>query len=280
MTDRYNDILDTAMRAAREAGKILLHHLGDLREIEVKNNQPFNLVTEADKNSERCIVERILADFPDHAILGEESGAHAGEAPYRWIIDPLDGTTNFTHAFPIFSISIAVTHESQLIVGVIYDPVRDEMFHASRGGGAFLNGAPIRVSEASSIEKAMLVTGFPYNIRENPNYCYERFIAFLKEAQAIRRLGSAALDCAYVAAGRLDGFWEVSLQPWDKAAGELLIEEAGGRVSGFQGQKHDMFELPFLASNGRIHDEMLRVLEEAKSVTITVTGAPGAASRD
>ncbi|MCB2204913.1 inositol monophosphatase [bacterium] len=270
MTLVQNDILQTARAAAREAGEILLHHLGDLRHIEVKNNQQFNLVTEADRNAEASIVRRILADWPDHAILGEESGAHAGDAPYRWIIDPLDGTTNFTHAFPIFSISIAVEFEGSIIVGVIYDPMRDELFHATRGGGAFLNDERIHVSDADRVETSMLVTGFPYNIRENPNYCYERFIAFLKEAQAIRRLGSAALDCAYVAAGRLDGFWEVSLQPWDKAAGELLVEEAGGRVSGFEGQKHDIYELPFLASNGRIHDEMLRVLEEAKSLSITV----------
>ena len=270
MTLAYTDILNTAIEAAREAGVILLHHLSYLRHIEVKNNQQFNLVTEADKNAEDCIVQRILTHYPDHAILGEESGAHAGEAPFRWIIDPLDGTTNYTHAFPVFSVSIAVEHEGAIIVGVIYDPVRDEMFSATRGGGAHLNGERIHVSDAPSIEKAMLVTGFPYNIRENQNYFYERFRSFLKEAQAIRRLGSAALDCAYVAAGRLDGFWEVALQPWDKAAGELLVEEAGGRVSDFEGRKHDIFKLPFLASNGRIHDDMLRVLEEAKSLTITV----------
>jgi myo-inositol-1(or 4)-monophosphatase len=263
-------LLDTAIHAAREAGAILLHHLGNLRHIEVKNDQQFNLVTEADKNAEIRIVETILAEFPDHAILGEEGGAHAGEAPYKWIIDPLDGTTNYTHAFPIFSVSIAVEHEGSIVAGVVYDPVRDEMFSAGRGKGSFLNGERIRVSTADRIEKAMLVTGFPYNIRENPNFCYERFIAFLKEAQAIRRLGSAALDCAYVAAGRLDGFWEVALQPWDKAAGELLIEEAGGRVSDFEGNKHDIYQLPFLASNGAVHDDMLRVLEEAKSLQITV----------
>lgn len=261
--------LPTAIHAAREAGTILLHHLGRLREIEVKNAQQFNLVTEADRNAERRIVDILRAAFPDHGILGEEGGAHNTAASHRWIIDPLDGTTNYTHAFPIFSISIALEREGDLIAGVIHDPMRDELFHAVKGEGAFLNGNRIHVSDTPRLDQAMLVTGFPYNIHENPDYCYERFIGFLKEAQAIRRLGSAALDCAYVAAGRLDGFWEVSLQPWDKAAGQLLIEEAGGRVSDFAGAPHDMYQLPLLGSNGRIHDEMLRVLEEAKSLIIT-----------
>ncbi|MBN1448129.1 MAG: inositol monophosphatase [Bacteroidetes bacterium] len=267
-------MLDTAIRAAREAGDILLHHFGDLRHIEIKNNQQFNLVTEADTNAEKRIVDVLLEAFPDHGILGEEGGKRKGSAPYKWIIDPLDGTTNFTHSFPIFSISIALEKDGELVLGVIYDPARDEMFTAERGAGAFLNGERIHVSDETRIDRAMLVTGFPYNIRENPDYCYERFIGFLKEAQAIRRLGSAALDCAYVAAGRLDGFWEVSLQPWDKAAGHLLIEEAGGRVSDFSGAPHDIYALPFLGSNGRIHDEMLRVLEEARSLTITVKQRP------
>ncbi|MGB5073605.1 MAG: inositol monophosphatase family protein [Bacteroidota bacterium] len=266
----HDSFLNTAIHAAREAGTILLHHLGNLQEIEVKNEQQFNLVTEADRNAELRIVEILLAAFPDHGILGEEGGVRNPDASHKWIIDPLDGTTNYTHAFPIFSVSIGLEIEGELEVGVIYDPIRDEMFSTERGKGAYLNGKKIHVSDTSRIEKAMLVTGFPYNIRENPDYCYERFIGFLKEAQAIRRLGSAALDCAYVAAGRLDGFWEVSLQPWDKAAGHLLIEEAGGRVSDFSGAAHDIYQLPFLGSNGRIHEDMLRVLEEAKSLVISM----------
>lgn len=269
-TMNHSIFLNTAIHAARQAGEILLHHLGDLREIEVKNKQQFNLVTEADRNAEHRIVEILLEAFLDHGILGEESGVRNPGASHKWIIDPLDGTTNYTHAFPIFSISIALERENELQVGVIYDPIRDEMFYTERGAGAWLNGKRIHVSGISRIEKAMLVTGFPYNIRENPDYCYERFIGFLKEAQAIRRLGSAALDCAYVAAGRLDGFWEVALQPWDTAAGHLLIEEAGGRVSDFSGGAHDIYQLPFLGSNGRIHDDMLRVLEDAKSLLITM----------
>ena len=266
-----NNYLKTAERAAREAGAILLHHLGDLREIETINDNPLNLVTEADRNAEKRIVELLLEAYPDHAILGEESGAHEGAAPYRWIIDPLDGTTNYTHDFPIFSVSIALEHEGRIEVGVVYDPVRDEMFSAERGKGASLNGDRIHVSEEDEIGRSMLVTGFPYNIHDNPDHCYERFIGFLSEAQAIRRLGSAALDCAYVAAGRLDGFWEVALQPWDKAAGQLLIEEAGGKITNFEGEEHDIYALPLLASNGRIHDQMVRVLADAKLISITIT---------
>ncbi len=263
-------LLETAMRAARAAGNILLGHLGRLRHVETKNGQQTNLVTEADREAELRVIEIIREDWPDHAVLGEEGGAHSGTAPYTWIIDPLDGTTNFTHAFPIFSVSIAVEHDGDILAGVVYDPVRDEMFHAVRGGGAWLNDARIRVSDTADIERSMLVTGFPYNVRDNPEYCRERFIAFLDHAQAVRRLGSAALDCAWVAAGRLDGFWEVALQPWDKAAGVLLVEEAGGRVSDFNGGAHSIYDAPFLASNGRIHEEMVRILEDAKSVLISI----------
>jgi myo-inositol-1(or 4)-monophosphatase len=268
-TIETQEFLSTCQRAARAAGEVLLAYLGNIDRIETKNEQQLNLVTKADLEAERCIIDVLHADWPDHAILGEEGGVRQGAAPYTWVVDPLDGTTNYTHAFPMFSVSIALEHGGALLVGVVYDPVRDELFHATRGGGAWLNDRRIEVSKVASIEKAMLVTGFPYNIRENPDYCRERFIAFLDSAQAVRRLGSAALDCAWVAAGRLDGFWEVALQPWDKAAGVLLIEEAGGQVSDFHGEAHSIYEPPILASNGRIHNDMLRILEEATSVRIT-----------
>jgi len=262
-------MIQTAKRAAREAGDILLKHLGKLRHIETKNNQRTNLVTEADRESERRIIEIILADWPEHAILGEEGGARKGSAPYTWIIDPLDGTTNFTHSFPLFSISIAVEHHDELVAGVVYDPIRDELFHAERDEGTWLNDTRLHVSNTALLEEAMLVTGFPYNVRDNPDYCHERFIAFLRHAQAVRRLGSAALDCAWVAAGRLDGFWEVMLHPWDKAAGTLLIEEAGGLVTDFLGNPHSIYDNAFLASNGHVHDAMVAVLEEATSLQIS-----------
>ncbi len=263
-------MLDTAIQAARNAGKILEHFFGNLDTIEVKDNQQFNLVTQADKDAERSIIETIHRRFPGHDILGEEGGSQDLGSEYKWIIDPLDGTTNFTHAFPIFSVSIALEYRGELIAGVVYDPSRDEMFTAEKGAGAYLNGERIWVSETSDIERAMLVTGFPYNIRENPNYCFERFIGFLGNVQAVRRLGSAALDCAYVAAGRLDGFWEISLQPWDKAAGDLLVREAGGRVSDFEGRPHDIYKLPFLGSNGFIHEEMIGILESSKKLTVSM----------
>jgi myo-inositol-1(or 4)-monophosphatase len=263
-------MIDTAIEAARAAGTVLRRHFGTDFAIETKEEQALNLVTVADREAEQAVIDCVRSRYPGHGILGEESGTHAGSSDTVWIIDPLDGTTNFTHAFPIFSVSIAVAVAGELVAGVVYDPLRDELFSAEHGSGAYLNGRRIRVSEAARVENSMLVTGFPYTIRENPDFCYERFILFLKRAQAIRRLGSAALDAAYVAAGRLDGFWEVSLQPWDKAAGDLLVREAGGTVSDFRGAPHDLFLPPFLASNGRIHAEMIDILEEATHLTITM----------
>ena len=262
-------MIRVAIEAAREAGKILRNVLGKVKQIEIKQNQQFNLVTEADKAAEAKIIDIIRSHYPRHEILGEESGAHSTGSNVRWIIDPLDGTTNFTHGLPIFSVSIGVERDGEVIAGVVYDPMSDELFHAEKGAGAFLNQRPIRVSATADIEHAMLVTGFPYNIRENPDGCHERFITFLMKAQAIRRLGSAALDCAYVAAGRLDGFWEVALQPWDKAAGLLLITEAGGKVTNFRGGAHDLYALPFLGSNGLIHEQMVHILDQAQYLRIT-----------
>jgi len=261
-------MIAVAKEAAYEAGKILRQKLGKLRQIETKNNQETNLVTEADTESETKVIGIIRARFPEHQILSEEDGTFRSDSEYKWIIDPLDGTTNFTHAFPIFSISIGVEFRGEVIAGVVYDPMRDEMFYAEKGKGAYLNDSPIHVSDVQSIDKAMLVTGFPYNIRENPDFCTERFVAFLQHAQAVRRLGSAAIDCAYIAAGRLDGYWEVSLQPWDKAAGQLLITEVGGIVTNFEGGEHDLYAPPILGSNGFIHESMVRVLELAKQITI------------
>lgn len=256
-------MIQTALEAAHDAGKILLQHLGTVRHVEIKDNQAFNLVTEADKASEARIVEIIRRKYPKHGILAEEGGGSETDSPYKWLIDPLDGTTNFAHGLPLFSISIALEYEGHVIAGCVYDPVRGEMFHAEAGGGAFLNNRPIRVSEVSHLSKALLVTGFPYNVQENPDSCHERFISFLMHAQAVRRLGSAALDAAYVASGRMDGFWEVALQPWDKAAGQILIVEAGGRVTDFDGGMHDLYRPQFLGSNGQIHSQMIDVLRKS-----------------
>jgi myo-inositol-1(or 4)-monophosphatase len=262
-------MIDTAIYAAREAGKILRASVGLIPHIEYKDGNPVNLVTESDKACEARVISILLDKFPGHSILGEESGALDTGSAWRWIIDPLDGTTNFAHGLPIFSVSIALEVEGEVTLGVVYDPMRDELFHAEKGKGAFLNDRPIHVTRQSDIRKALLVTGFPYNVDTNPDYCFESFIAFLRKVQAVRRLGSAALDCAYVAAGRFDGFWEVALQPWDKAAGQLLITEAGGTISDFEGNAHDNYIPQFLGNNGMIHQDMLAILAEAKKITIS-----------
>ena len=263
-------MIQTAIDAARAAGEILRNALGTALVIETKQDQISNLVTDADKASEKAIIELIRARYPDHAILGEEGGASEGRADVRWIIDPLDGTTNFAHGLPIFSISIAAEKNGELVAGVVYNPASEELFAAEKGAGATLNGAPIHVSDVEDIRQAMLVTGFPYNVFENPDLCRERFAAFLMHVHAIRRLGSAALDCAYVAAGRIDGYWEVALQPWDQAAGMLLISEAGGTISNFEGAPHSHYELQFLGSNGLLHQQMIDILEFSKRVRISV----------
>lgn len=258
--------LSIAKEAAVEAGKIILHHLGNLTNIEIKNNQQFNLVTEADKAAEQCIVDIIHRHFPDHKILAEERGAVDNDSDVKWIIDPLDGTTNYTHGLPIFSTSIGIEKAGEVIAGVVYNPAMNEMFYTEKGSGSFLNDHRIHVSSTTSLLRSLLVTGFPYNVHENPDFCLERFNTFVYEAHAIRRLGSAAIDCAYVACGRLDGFWEIWLHPWDVAAGALMIREAGGVTTDFYGNEHSIYKPQFLGSNGLIHQKMIEVLKKAEAV--------------
>jgi len=255
-------MINTAMSAAREAGAFLKSSVGKFRHLERKIGQETNLVTEIDKQSEALIIRAIKAKYPDHAILGEEGGASAGSAEYRWIIDPLDGTTNFTHGLPLFSVTIGVEYQGEIIAGVVYDPNADEMFSAEKGKGAFLNGEPIHVTKTDKLIESLLVTGFPYNVKENPSNVIQYFGEFLPVAQGVRRLGSAAIDLAYVACGRFDGYWEFFLHPWDKAAGILLVKEAGGMVTDF---KNDASTIIYgqntLATNGIIHSAMLDVLK-------------------
>jgi len=256
-------LLDFAINMARDAGRILAERFG--RAITVSNKGDIDLVTEADLACERFIIERIQTHYPRHAILAEESGASAASAQhseYKWIIDPLDGTTNYAHGYPCFCVSIALEHTAsrQIVVGVIYDPTRDELFAAERGQGATLNGRRIRVTDTFDLNRALLCTGFPYDVRERNDFA-RHFTNFINHAQAVRRDGSAALDLAYVACGRFDGFWEEGLRPWDVAAGVLLVEEAGGRVSRYDGARFDVYTPPILVSNGLIHDAMMRVLE-------------------
>ncbi len=256
-------MLNFAIQTARDAGAVLLDRLG--RALQVSNKGDIDLVTEADLASEKLIIERIKSYYPRHAILAEESGSTEGlttadgESEWRWIIDPLDGTTNYAHGYPCFCVSIGLERAGKIEIGVIYDPARDELFAAERGQGATMNDRRIRVSDVEDLNAAMLCTGFPYNVRERPNFARD-FANFTMNAQAVRRDGSAAIDLAYVACGRFDGFWEDGLNPWDVAAGILLIEEAGGRVTDYSGAPLDIYTAKVLASNGLIHDAMMRVL--------------------
>lgn len=254
------NMVQDVIEIAREAGELLRRSVGTVRSVERKFGQDTNLVTEVDRASEALIKERIRAKYPTHAVLGEETGGSLEGAETVWIIDPLDGTTNFTHGLPIFCVSIGVQHRGELVAGAVYDPSQEELFSAEKGSGAYLNGQRLRVTEESELQNSLLVTGFPYTIRENPDHAIEHFTTFLREAQAVRRLGSAALDLCYVAAGRFDGFWEVSLNSWDMAAGMLAVREAGGKVTDFRGREMQVSGKDLLATNGRLHPEMMRVL--------------------
>ncbi len=260
-------MLQIAVEAALEAGKFLRKNIGKVRDIQRKGGQEKNLVTEIDKQSEAIIITHIRKHFPQHDILAEESGSKSGNASseFRWVIDPLDGTTNYTHSLPVFCVSIGVEHEGTIECGVIYDPNFDELFTAERGKGAFLNKKRLHVSQTSTLNTSLLVTGFPYNIVDNPLHAVEHFVHFLMQAQAVRRMGSAAIDLAYTAAGRYDGFWEVALNPWDMAAGALLVEEAGGTMSDFSGNPFNIYKPEILASNGLIHPAMIDILNSERT---------------
>jgi myo-inositol-1(or 4)-monophosphatase len=252
-------MLNFAIEMARDAGHLLLEKFG--RIIDVRKKGDINLVTEADLASEALIIERIKSYHPKHAILAEESGeAAVAGAEWKWIIDPLDGTTNYAHGYPCFCVTIALEHKGEIVIGVTYDPTRDELFAAERGHGASLNGKPIRVSAAERLSESLVVTGFPYDFKSRPRFAHH-LTEFLLSSRGVRRDGSAAIDMAYVACGRFDGFWEEGLNPWDVAAGYLLIEEAGGRVSYYDGSEYSVYEPPIVASNGLIHSQMLDVLK-------------------
>lgn len=257
------DLINVAKEAALEAGALLKVGFTSSYEIREKAGDQ-NLVTEFDIASEKLIIESIRARFPDHHFLAEEENASVfSSEKITWIIDPLDGTVNFAHRIPFFAVSIAAARGQELLAGVVYNPLLGELFMAEKGGGAYLNGEKLAVSEAKGFERAMLSTGFPYNASQNPLGCTERFAKMVRLGVPIRRLGVASLDLAYVAAGRFDAFWEVGLQPWDLAAGKLLIEEAGGRVSLYDGSDHPIYQyLPIVASNGHLHERMVSYLRE------------------
>jgi myo-inositol-1(or 4)-monophosphatase len=252
-------MLDFTIDLARRAGMLLLSRLEGQRDMVLKSR--FELVTDADHASEELIIKAIAEQFPDHAIVAEESGGAQGEAGYTWVIDPLDGTNNYAHGFPAFCVSLGLMKDGQLHLGVIYDPTRDELFSAERGQGARCNGRRLHVSETPTLAAALISTGFPYNFYEltQDNNARE-FNTLLGRVQGIRRPGSAALDLAYVAMGRLDAHWELQLKPWDSAAGALLVTEAGGHISDWRGDAWNPWNDRLLASNGHIHDELIQAL--------------------
>lgn len=238
------------------SGQIIRDGFGKNFQIEYKTNEK-NLVTEIDKKSEKIIIDFISKKYPSHNILTEESGEYKKESDYLWVIDPLDGTTNFAHGLPIFAVSIGVMKKDEIVAGVVYDVMRNIFYFAEKGSGAFANDNKINVSNHDNLALGVLVTGFPYNVAENPDYAFERFTKLTKQARAVRRLGSAAIDFCYVASGVFDGFWEVSLQPWDMCAGKLIVEEAGGLVSDFSGKEINIFTKQILATNKKIHQQMI-----------------------
>ena len=256
-------MLNFAIQTARDAGRLLAEKFG--RALQVSNKGEIDLVTEADLASERLIIERVRSYHPRHSILTEEAGdvvaAGGAQSEFKWIVDPLDGTTNYAHGYPVFCVSIALEHLGRVVVGVVYDPFRDELFAAERGEGATLNGRRVRVSATDDLGGALLCTGFPYDVRERGDFA-RHFRNFIMSAQSVRRDGAAALDLAYVACARFDGFYEEGLRPWDVAAGVLLVEEAGGRVTHYDGQAFNHYRPPIAASNGLVHEAMLSVLRQ------------------
>ncbi len=257
------EFFSAAWEAARSAGSLIRENWQQAKEIYYKS--AIDLVTTVDREAERRIVDILARRFPDHSILAEEETAVVrSRSGYRWIIDPLDGTTNFVHSYPQFGVSIALERDGEIVLGLVYDPLREECFRAAKGEGTFLNENRIQTSKVEELDKALLATGFPYDRRERAAFYLAFFKAFLTRSQGIRRNGAASLDLCYVACGRIDGFWELKLRPWDTAAASLIVCEAGGTLSDFAGKEFSIWGEETLASNGMIHQEMLAVLAEAK----------------
>jgi myo-inositol-1(or 4)-monophosphatase len=251
--------LKDAVKIAHEAGKLLAEFYRMRVGFELKGD--FDLVTEADRASERLVVQRLLAHYPDHSIVAEEGGGREGSSEYRWFVDPLDGTTNFAHGYPAFNVTLAVAKGEEMIAGVVYDPLREEMFAAEKGSGAYLNDRKIHVSGAQRLADSLVSTGFPSRKRsQSVNIHFYHQLAMA--THGVRRGGSAALDLAYVACGRLDGFWEFGLNPWDLAAGTLLVTEAGGKCTDMHGADHCLKSSHLLVDNGIIHQEILEIFGE------------------
>lgn len=261
LSDKVSERLKrTLFSCLEESGDILKKRFG--KTMSIRKKGPVNLVTEMDTASEKKIISLIHKSFPDHGILAEESAPQRGNSPFRWVIDPIDGTTNYAHGIPLCCISMGIELEGELILGGIFNPFLNELFFAEKGKGAFLNRKRVRVSEQSLLAESLLVTGFPYDRQEKADYYLKFFKRVMQRSQGLRRLGAAALDLAYVACGRFEAFWEFNLKPWDIAAGTLIVQEAGGHVSDFKGRPIRIdHPTQILASNGAIHAELLKVLD-------------------
>lgn len=253
------EMLETAIEAAHGAGELQRRSLW--REHDIRYKGEVDLVTEVDQACEELIVATIRRAFPDHDLLAEEGTREIGCSRYRWVIDPLDGTTNYAHGFPWFCVSIALEIDGEVRLGVVYQPVLDELFTAVRGEGAFLNGRRLRVSGRQPLKQCLVATGFPYDRTPDNENNFANFFTFQFAARAVRRAGSAALDLAYVAAGRLDGYWELKLKPWDVAAGQLLVREAGGVVTNHAGAPYSIYDHRILAATPQVHGEMVALLQ-------------------
>lgn len=254
---------DIAISVAKEAGSYQKEKFGSELKIEFKG--AIDLVTEVDKKSEQIILNGIQDNFPEHDIMAEEGGGERKDSAYKWIVDPLDGTTNFAHRLPLFAVSIALEFKGKIIGGVVYNPIYDELFCAFKGEGAYLNNKKIKVTNTNTLDHAMIATGFAYNLRKNISKHIVHFQNVIVKAQAVRRLGSAAIDICYLACGRFDGFWELNLFPWDTAAGTIIAEEAGALVSRFDGSPYTVYEKDLLITNSKIHAEMIKVLKKGMS---------------
>lgn len=266
-SNEIEDLTQTAIQAVRQGGAILQDYAKKDFSIHSKG-QAINLVTEADLQSEKAIIQSIQNTFPDHQILSEEQGLQdIPQHPIKWIIDPLDGTINFAHGFPMYNVSIGVEYQGTCVIGVIHDPTRDELFVGQQGRGATLNGAPIQVSATPKLAEALLVTGFAYDIHTAADNNLKEFCAFAVRARGMRRTGTAAIDLCYIACGRFDGFWELQLNPWDTAAGKVIVEEAGGKITNYAGEPYSIYGKTILATNGHIHQEMVEVLQLRESNT-------------
>ena len=256
-----DELKEVLLTATQEAGKIIQQYFNGTFKIDHKEGIN-NLVTEVDKLSESKIIEVIRSRYPSHSIISEEAGELMKQSEYQWIIDPIDGTVNFAHGIPICCVSIGLIFEGKIVLGAVYNPVMNELFVAERGKGATLNGQPISVSVKSDFSTAFLVTGFPYNWPDGPEHPIRVFERLILEGLPVRRLGSAAIDLCWVACGRFDGFWEYNLNAWDVAAGYLIVEEAGGKITDFDGNPYNIFDKQTLATNGLIHEKMLSVIKK------------------